>query len=311
MNTSGNGTSVLKREGRLPVFRLSWVLILVTLALSGCLTRTSGPTLPYVKPAQSVPHTDPGTVHLAARVEEMENEIRRLRDMIERAQAGGNDRLVKTLQDRVASIEKHLGLEAPREASAPAASPSQPTYPEPRQAPQQMRPEAPPTSRAPQQQPGTGPGVQLTRPQTSTNPEVQQPQVDIRNTPIAPDEKAYRDAFQLLRSGNYDQAVMQFEELVKRNPKSQFAADAVYSIGEAKFKMGRYDEAVLNFHRVVKEYPGSLKELDALLKQGEAFEKLGDPRSARVIYKQLTTDNPHTAQGRLAGTRLKQLPKDE
>lgn len=310
MNTSDIGTSVLKREGRLPVFRLSWVLILVTLALSGCLTRTSGPTLPYVKPAQSVPHTDPGTVHLAARVEEMETEMRRLRDMIERAQAGGNDRLVKTLQDRVASIEKHLGLEAPREASVPAAPTSQPVYSEARQTPQQIRPEAPPFSRAPQQQPGMGPGVQLERPQTSTNPEAQ-PQVDIRNAPIAPDEKVYRDAFQLLRTGNYDQAAMQFEELVKRNPKSQFAADAVYSIGEAKFKMGRYDEAVLNFHRVVKEYPGSLKELDALLKQGEAFEKLGDPRSARVIYRQLTMDNPHTAQGRLAGTRLKQLPKDE
>lgn len=310
MNTSGNGTSVLKREGRLPVFRLSWVLILVTLALSGCLTRTSGPTLPYVKPAQSLPHTDPGTVHLAARVEEMETEIRRLRDMIERAQAGGNDRLVKTLQDRVASIEKHLGFETPREAGLPTASPAQPTYPEARQTPQQMKPEAPPISRAPQQQLGTGPGVQLTRPQMSTNPEAQSP-VDIRNAPITPDEKAYRDAYQLLRNGNYDQAAIQFEELVKRNPKSQFAADAVYSIGEAKLKLGRFDEAVLHFHRVVKEYPGSQKELDALLKQGEAFEKLGDPRSARVIYKQLTTDNPHTAQGRLAGTKLKQLPKDE
>ncbi|MBI5248478.1 MAG: hypothetical protein HY912_03190, partial [Desulfomonile tiedjei] len=102
------------KEGRLPGFRLSGALILVMLCLSGCLTRTAGPTLPYVKPAQSVPNTDPGPVHLAARMEDMDAEMRRLRDMIERSQAVGNERAVKVLQDRVAFIEKQLGIEPPR-----------------------------------------------------------------------------------------------------------------------------------------------------------------------------------------------------
>ncbi|MBI5250534.1 MAG: tol-pal system protein YbgF [Desulfomonile tiedjei] len=135
--------------------------------------------------------------------------------------------------------------------------------------------------------------------------------VEIRNSPISPDEKAYRDAYQLFRNGSFDQAIAQFEEFLKRNPKSPLASDAVYWIGEAEFGKGRFDEAVLQFDRVVKEFPGSKKELNALLKQGQAFEKMGDLKSARIIYRKLAGDQPHTAQGRIAGTKLKQLPRED
>jgi len=73
---------------------------------------------------------------------------------------------------------------------------------------------------------------------------------------------------------------------------------------------GRFDEAVLQFDRVIKEHPGSKKELSALLKQGEAFAKMGEPRSARIIFRKLVTDHPHTAQARVAAAKLKSLPQD-
>lgn len=286
-----------KTEGRLPGLRLSGVLILVMLSLSGCLTRTAGPTLPYVKPAQSVPAVDPGPVHLAARVEDMEAEIQRLRDMIERAQTGGNDRVVKNLQERVAFIERQMGIESPKEPAPPTAQPNPPEF---RQQPA-PRPALPP--------------VQTGRPDMPPPPQLDQRGqvggVEIRNAPVPPDEKAYKEAYQSLRNGALDQAIAQFDDLLKNYPKSPLAANAVYSIGEAEFEKGRFGEAVLQFDRVVKEFPGSGKELSALLKQGQAFEKMGDTKSARIIYRKLAGDQPHSPQGRLAGTKLKQLPKDE
>jgi tol-pal system protein YbgF len=284
------------KEGRLPGLRLSGVLILVMLSLSGCLTRTAGPTLPYVKPAQMIPPSDPGPVHLAARVEQMEIEIQRLRDMIERAQAGGNDRLVRNLQERVGAIEKQLGLEPPREPIAPVGPPAPPVEP-------RMQPPMPGA-----QAPGARAPVSPPPPVARTN--VGAP-VEIRNDPIAPDEKAFRDAYQSYRNGAFDPAVGQFEDFLKKNPKSPLASDAVYWIGEAKLAQGRFDEAVLQFDKVIKEFPGSKKELDALLKQGEAFEGMGDAKSARIIYRRLTGDYPHTAQGRIAGSKLKQLSRED
>jgi len=134
------------------------------------------------------------------------------------------------------------------------------------------------------------------------------PPVEISNTPLSADEKVYREAYALFKGGSFDQAALQFEDFLKKYPKSQFSADAVYWIGEARFAQGRFDESVLQFDRVIKDFPGSKKELSALLRQGQAFEKMGDSRSARIIFQKLVSDHPHTAQGRVAGGKLKSLP---
>ncbi len=103
--------------------------------------------------------------------------------------------------------------------------------------------------------------------------------------------------FRSSEAKSYDEAADQFEELLKKYPQSHLAADATYSIGEARSGQGRFEEAVLQFDRVIKEFPGSKKELDAYLKQGHAFEKMVDPKSARTIYQQLISQNPHAPQG--------------
>jgi tol-pal system protein YbgF len=314
-----------KTEGRWPGHRLSGVLILVLVCLSGCLTRTQGPVLPYVKPAQSIQPADPGPVHLAARLEEMEAELHRLRDMIERAQAGGNDRIVKNLQDRVAFIERQIGVEPAKDPGTPVTqvppvrdlrqqpAPVQDGFSTPQKRQEMPQPVNSPTQKIPgQEQPLAQPGPQDV---PHVSQPVEQPvptgALDIRNPPVPPEERFYREAYQLFKNGAYDQAIAQFEEFVRRNPKGPLAADAVYWIGEAQFGKGNFDAAVLQFDKVVREYPGSKKELNALLKQGQAFEKMGDNKSARIIYRKIVADQPHTAQGRIAGTRLKQLPREE
>ncbi len=290
---------VEKKQQDAPLTRI-WVLgilsVMVAVSLGGCLTRSgAGPSLPYVKPANSVPQTNPVPVQIAARMQEMETELQRLWDSIERLKAaGGDEKEINALRDRIAFIERQLGIDPLAQvpgSNFPAKAPN--GTPNPQVSSNSAIP-SPRTAPLPGQQPSP----------------TAQPPMEIRNPPLRTDEQEYRFAYTAFRKGDPDGAIQLFEAFLNSHPKSNLAADAIYWIGEAHFGKGRFDEAVLQFDRVIKEHPGSKKELSALLKQGEAFEKMGDPRSAGIIFRKLVTDHPHTAQARVAAGKLKSLPQD-
>jgi tol-pal system protein YbgF len=250
-------------------------------------------------------------LQLAARLQEHETELQRLREAVERLQGQGDtSQTMRNLQDRVATIERQLRLDAPRSGAAPVVPPQGPRVSVPSTEP---RPEA--------QDPPPPPGRVAVRPPVDG----QGAPVELQDTPVPAEEKLFRDGYALLTKGaeklfrdGYalltkgatDQAAATFEDLLQKYPKGLLTADALYWIGECRFAQRRYDEAVLQFDRVLKEFPGSKKELDALLKQGQSFEKMGDRKSARIIFQKLVNDFPHTAQARLAVGRLKALPQE-
>jgi tol-pal system protein YbgF len=271
-------------------------LLLAAAPLGGCVNRAAGPGLPYVQPAVSLPNPnpDPATLHMSARLQDVELDMQRVRDAVERMQAhndGGLEKTVGSLNERVSFIERQLGIDAavPSAGMSAAQRPAQPL-------PSQSPPVEPPSS-VTAKQPPTG------------MPPAGAP-VEIVEPPASLEEKLYREAYATLKRGAADQAVELFEAFLKQNPASPLAPDAVYWIGEAKFSAGRFPEAVLQFDRVIKEFPGSRKELNALLKQGLAFEKMSDRRSARIIFQKLVQQNPHTSQARIAAARLKSLPDE-
>jgi tol-pal system protein YbgF len=270
--------------GKIPVI-LS--LLILAFSVSGCLTRSAGPTLPYVKPAQSVPNIDPISVQVSSRMQELEMEMQRLRDMIERLQAGsGAEKEIRDLQQRVAVIEKQMGLQ-----SSPRTQGTGPVTP-----PESLR-------QTPIREPGT------VEPKKTISGVIGQEAapIELVEPQDSSEEQAFKEAYSLLKRSP-EEAVRLFDGFLKKYPKSQLAADSVYWMAEARLAQSRFDEAILLFDRVIKEFPGSKKELNALLKQGEAFEKMGDTRSAGIIFRKLVKDYPHTAQARLAGGRLKSLP---
>lgn len=264
-------------------------LSLLVASLTGCLTRQVAPGLPYVQPAQSPGLTESSTVasHLTARMQELEQEMQKVRDLIERQQAAGaGESELRQLQARVAFIEKQLGIEAKPHHSG--AAPSTSMTGSPTQSGSDL--------------------VARTNKIVGSPATTPQPPLELVNPPQTIEEQSYRDAYAAYKSGDFDQAVKLFEAFLAKHPKSDLAQNAVYWIGEARFSQGRFDEAVLQFDRVIKEFPGSKKELNSLLRQGQAFEKMGDNRSARIIFQKLVTDYPHSAQARIASSRLKSLP---
>jgi tol-pal system protein YbgF len=221
-------------------------------------------------------------------MQELETEMQRLRDMIERLQASGaNEREIRDLQERVALIERHVGLESSIRSQGRSATPGRP---EPLR--REQRPDLP-TSES-KQAPSAVIGDEAAP-------------IELVEAPDSAEEKAFKEAYALLKRSP-EEATRLFEGFLKKYPKSPLAPDSVYWMAEARFAQSRFDEAVLLFDRVIKEYPGSKKELNALLKQGEAFEKMGDTRSAAIVFEKLISNHPHTAQARLAGAKLKSLP---
>lgn len=259
---------------------------LLAVSATGCLSRTRAPGLPFVEPAQSVPQVDPARLQIVARMEALETDLQRLRDQVERLQVSGADQnAIRELQNRVAFIERQLGMEQ----TAPARGEFQP-----------------PGAVAPSAVGGQAPG----RPPQISHAPVPGVPLEIRNEPLSEEEQAFRQAYTLVREGSFDQAIGLLDAFLKRYPKSRFAVNAVYWTGEAHFAAGRFNEAVLQFDRVIKEFPGSEKEPSALLKQGQSFEKMGDRQSARIIFDKLVKEYPHTTQARLVRNRLKSLPQN-
>lgn len=269
------------------------IISAVTALSSGCLTRTSNPTLPYVQPANSAGAQDQASAQVATRMQDIESEMQRLRDKLERIHSSNpDDRGVKDLSERINQIEKHIGIESSRRNT------SADTFPGPA---------------------GSGGAPSRTQQKEeiaakksdSGNLDNTDDSGELKSPAASPEEKGYRQAYSTFKTGALEQAVTQFEDFLKKYPKSQFAPNAIYWLGEARLEQGRFDEAVLQFDRVIKEYPGSKKELSALFKQGQSFEKMGDSKSAKIIFQKITRDHPHTTQGRLSASRLKALAGSE
>jgi tol-pal system protein YbgF len=256
----------------------------------GCLTRTPNPSLPTVNPLNSSISPESNLTVTSSKIQDLEAEIRKIRDSLERLEYSGGERSIKELQDRISQIEKQLGVDGQK--NLPSSEGGSRTSSSSQAGEISGKPDAATAKKQAAATAALGQSDELT---------------EVRNIPLTQDEKAYRAAYSTFKTGSLESAVSQFEDFVKKNPKSKFAPNAVYWIGEARLEQGRFEEAVLLFDRVIKEYPGSKKELSAQFKQGQSFEKMGDTKSAKIIFQKIVKNHPHTTHGRLAAARLKSI----
>jgi len=70
-------------------------------------------------------------------------------------------------------------------------------------------------------------------------------------------EGHFEKAIELLKQENYQEAIVEYEKVIKLLPKSKIAQDAQYWIGQSYFRMGQLDEALSIFEKLIKDYPGS------------------------------------------------------
>ena len=109
-------------------------------------------------------------------------------------------------------------------------------------------------------------------------------------------------------AGSYDLAIEGFASYVRSFPKSEFADNAQYYIGESYFQRGRWPEAVDAFDRVISTYPKQRRRRAGLL-QARAELRAAEPAgSARARLRvRRSRRSPTPIAGRLAKQRLDAL----
>jgi tol-pal system protein YbgF len=108
-------------------------------------------------------------------------------------------------------------------------------------------------------------------------------------------------------AGSYDLAIEGFTSYVRSFPKSEFADNAQYYIGESYYQRGRWPEAVDAFTRLISTYPRSDVVGNAYYKRGQSYERMNQPEQSRADYEFLIKTAADTDPGRLAKQRLDAL----
>jgi tol-pal system protein YbgF len=125
------------------------------------------------------------------------------------------------------------------------------------------------------------------------------------------DKAAYQAAFNLLKDGQYDRAIVAFQKFLAAYPDSSLADNAQYWLGEAYYVNKSYPEAEAAFQRVVDKYPQSRKLADALLKIGFCRYETKQFQSARDVLGQVVARFADTPAARLAQQRLDKMSAEK
>lgn len=117
-------------------------------------------------------------------------------------------------------------------------------------------------------------------------------------------EKAYADAYESFKAGNYGEAREKFRQFIKNFPDTEYSDNAQFWIGECFYVEEEYEKAILEYENVIKNYPKGNKVANAILKQAMAFVKLGDNESAKLLFQRVIREYPNTSPARIARKRL-------
>jgi tol-pal system protein YbgF len=105
----------------------------------------------------------------------------------------------------------------------------------------------------------------------------------------------YKQAYDLLLSGDYASAEAAFREHIKRYPADPQTADARYWLGESLYGLQRYSEAAQVFLNTHRDYPKARTAPEDMLKLGMSLAKLGNRSVACATLKEVGVEYPNAS----------------
>lgn len=127
--------------------------------------------------------------------------------------------------------------------------------------------------------------------------------------PEAP-EALYERGLELIQQkGDFAGGRQWLQQFLQRNPQHELAPNAMYWIGESWYGEKKYENAILQFQDVVQKHGEHPKAASALLKQGLAFHALGDKKNARVIMQKVIDAFPLSEEAKKAKEKLAEWKK--
>lgn len=245
---------------------------------------------------------------LGAALEQLRTDISLLQGRMESFQdsfSKRNDEQLKVRQDleiRIAQLDEQvraiqMQIEALSKSGTTGALPMPTPVAGASPAPTRPVPDAPPTPHA-------------------VTPEQRDKILAIKNGTTTPaptpagketDQQIYQRGAEALDGKRYADARVIWGELLTKFPKSEYADNARYWMGESYYAEKDYASAILEFDKVVRDYPGGDKVPAALLKQGLAFLEIGEKEGGVATLQDLVKKYPKSEEAKKAKDRLQKL----
>ena len=118
------------------------------------------------------------------------------------------------------------------------------------------------------------------------------------------EQAAYVAAFDLLKAGKYDDAILGFENVTKNWPQGKYADSSYYWLGESRYLKKDYANAQKSFEKMLELNPASNRAPDALLKIGFAQFEQGKNAEGKATLQKLVQEYPDSGAAKLAKQRL-------
>lgn len=103
-------------------------------------------------------------------------------------------------------------------------------------------------------------------------------------------EQSFKLASELFKQLKYEEAVTEYEKVIKLVPKSQMAQEAQLWIGHCYFRQGKNEQALKSFNAIVKEFPGSnlVPVSELMISQVKQATGKGSPNRTAIVLDDMT-----------------------
>ena len=118
---------------------------------------------------------------------------------------------------------------------------------------------------------------------------------------------AYQRALDLLKQSQYDQSIEALRKFLLAHPRTEYADNAQYWLGEAYYANRQFGQALIEYNALLQRYPDSQKFSHAKLKLAYCYHELGQPGQAKQQLEELIQAYPGTTVAHLARDRLRRI----
>ncbi len=123
---------------------------------------------------------------------------------------------------------------------------------------------------------------------------------------ISPDD-LYLKGLSAFKAGEMTSARAAFNQFISQHSSHELVSNAKYWIGETYYGDKNYEQAILEFQEVIKHYPKTEKAPAAMLKQALAFRAIKDTKSTQYLLKRLIADYPKSEEATRAKQLQKEI----
>jgi tol-pal system protein YbgF len=127
---------------------------------------------------------------------------------------------------------------------------------------------------------------------------------------LKPDVKdVYMAGYEAFKKGRTKEAREKFRSVLEDYPENEYSDNARFWIAESYYKDKNYEDAILAYEELFRKNPDSDKIPGAMLKQGLAFYELKDKKTGKIILERLIERFPDSEQAKVAKRKLKESVK--